>query len=145
MKTTSFRKIKFPVVCLTTWHTLKSFRSKRQYLSLAVEWRVLSERSLIGLILMAGVRSRHVPLRQTVKAVPKVSILEGVHCVSVLLSLESRTLKLDKTSTLFSVDLIAQLVVLRSGNPEMWLRVPPTFQFDFRSAELMRKYVRLQS
>ena len=61
-KTTYVPKIrKFFVVCLTTRHTLKDFRLKRQYLSLAAERMGPSDRSIITFILTVGVRLRHLP------------------------------------------------------------------------------------
>ena len=48
------------------------------------EGQALSEWYLIGLFLMASVQLCHLPLRQTVSAVPTLSILEGVHCIQTM-------------------------------------------------------------
>lgn len=48
--------------------------------------QALSDRDLIALILRAGVTLRRLSLRRTVRAIPKVAILEGVHCSKGTLS-----------------------------------------------------------
>ena len=64
-KTTLIPKLfKFFVVCSST-QQLTGFRSKRPYASLGAERLALSDRGLIALILMAGGRLRHLPLRRT--------------------------------------------------------------------------------
>ena len=68
------------VVCLSTWRTLKGFRLKRQYLSLAAERLPTSERFITfpDGNLTAGVWLRRLPLRWTVRTLPNVSVLEGI-------------------------------------------------------------------
>lgn len=43
----------------------------------------MSDQGLITLIVMAGVRLHHLPLRWTLRVVPIVSVLEGIHWNSI--------------------------------------------------------------
>ena len=67
-------------VCLTTRHTLKGFRSKRQYLSFAEERVALSARGLIALILIgrcqitSSLSKTDTSRRRAARGIPKVSV-----------------------------------------------------------------------